>query len=240
LGRDVIASPSTAAADAARFADAHRALVADSNIQFSLHRTPPPEQPPAWLRTFGHWLSEMLKPVGRFFAWIGSLLPDAPYARILMWTVLIAAALALLWMLFIRLREGTWRLPRRRRRTNATDATQDPEWQPEAAPARAWLEEADALAEHGDYAAAAHHLLMRSVEDIGRRRPGLVRPALTSRDLAASAAVPARARELFAHIARVVERSLFGGRDVSRDEWTHCREAYADFARAPAWSARTA
>jgi len=182
----------------------------------------------------------VLEPVGRFLAAIGRLFPDAPYARILMWTVLAVAAIALLWMLFVRWRDGEWRLPLWRRKSAAAPIGQEPEWRPEAAPAHAWLEEADALAEQGDYAAAAHHLLIRSVEDIGRRRPGLVRPALTSRDLASSVAVPPRARALFAHIATVVERSLFGGRDVTRDEWTRCRDAYADFAASRAWSARPA
>ena len=42
--------------------------------------------------------SSVLRPIGRFLDWLGSYLPDAPYARILLWTVLIAAALALGWM----------------------------------------------------------------------------------------------------------------------------------------------
>ena len=239
-GRTIIASPSNGAAAADRFAEAHRALLADPNIQFALRPAPPPEQPPAWLRAFGMWLTDVLKPVGRFLAAIGRLMPDAPYARIILWAVLIAAALFVLWMLWTRLRDGAWQLPRFRRTESAAADRQEEEWRPDAAPARAWLEEADALAEGGHFAAAAHHLLIRSVEDIGRRRPGLVRPALTSRDLAASAALPPRARALFASIAKVVENSLFGGRDVSRDEWSGCREAYADFAGAGAWSTRAA
>ena len=46
----------------------------------------------------------------------------------------------------------------------------------------------------GRYAEAVHHLLFRSIEDIGGRRPRLVRPALTSRELAAAAGVPPPAR----------------------------------------------
>jgi hypothetical protein len=41
---------------------------------------------------------------------------------------------------------------------------------------------------------------------------------------------------LFATIAAVVERSLFGGRSVGADDWSSCRAAYADFARQPSWS----
>jgi len=215
-------------------------LLADPNIQFVLRTPPAPQQPPEWLRAFGKWLGHVLRPVGDFFAAIGRLMPDAPYARIIMWGVLVAAAIFLLWLLWVRLREGNWRLPRRSRRAAAAIEAQEEEWQPEAAPARAWLEEADTLAGQGLYAEAAHHLLIRSIEDLGRRRPGLVRPALTSRDLSASTAVPPRARSLFTHIAQVVERSLFGGRGVTNDDWSACRQAYADFAQARTWAAKGA
>jgi hypothetical protein len=177
-------------------------------------------------------------PIGRFFRWIGRFIPDLPYAEIFLWLAIAAVAASLLWMIVTRLREGSWRWPKwRRRKAPSQDAPEEEAWQPEAGPAREWLEEADALAARGLYAQAAHHLLLRSVEDIGKRRPGLVKPALTSRDLARATAVPSRARELFATIAAVVERSLFGGRSVGADDWSSCRAAYADFARQPSWSA---
>jgi hypothetical protein len=230
----IIADPAQTAAE--RFAAAHRALRANADIQFDLHRMPPPQPPPAWLRAIGDWIRNALRPVGRFFDWLGSFLPDAPYARILLWSVLIAVAVALAWMAWTRWQEGAWRLPSlRRRRGGVAEVVEEDDWQPEAAPARAWLEEADALADQGRFAEAAHHLLIRSVEDIGRRRPGLVQPALTSRDLARASAVPPRARQLFSGIAAVVERSLFGGRPVEAADWAECRSAYADFARTAAW-----
>ena len=232
----IIAGQGQAAAE--RFAAAHRALRANPDIQFDLHRMPPPRQPPAWLKALGEWLRSVFRPVGRFLDWLGSFLPDAPYARILLWSVLIAVAIALGWRIWTRFKEGNWRLPRwRRRGTAVAESAEEEQWQPEAAPVRAWLEEADVLAGEGRFAEAAHHLLIRSVEDIGRRRPGLVQPALTSRDLARAQAVPPRARELFAGIAAVVERSLFGGRAVDAHDWAECRSAYADFARTTAWKA---
>jgi hypothetical protein len=231
----IIAGQGQSAAE--RFAAAHRALRANADIQFDLKRSTPPVQAPAWLRAFGEWLRSIFRPVGRFLDWIGSFLPDAPYARILFWSVLIAGLAALAWMIWTRVREGQWRMPRLRRPQLAQAAEEEEEWRPEAAPVRAWLEEADALAGEGRFAEAAHHLLLRSVEDIGRRRPGLGRPALTSRDLARAPAVPERARQLFAGIAAVVERSLFGGRAVDAEDWAACRSAYADFARTAAWKA---
>ena len=222
---------------AARFADAYRALRANPDVQFDLHPAAPPTPDPAWWRAFREWLHDAMAPVRRMLDWLAGLIPDAPYARILLWSALIAAAVGLGWLLWTRLREGEWRLPRWRRPIAEDDADHDEGWQPEAAPARAWLDEADALAEQGLFAEAAHHLLIRSVEDIGRRRPGLIRPALTSRDLARAPAVPPRARELFAGIAAVVERSLFGGRAVGAEDWTSARAAYADFALPGQWRA---
>lgn len=140
-------------------------------------------------------------------------------------------------MLYRRLRHGTWRLPRWRRAAPAFEAADEEEWRPDFAPARSWLEEADALAAQGRFAEAIHHLLFRSIEDIARRRPHLVRPALTSRELAAADAVPNGARGLFARIAALVERSLFGGRAVGPSDWSDARAAYADFALPGAWRA---
>lgn len=198
----------------------------------------PPTQPPAWLRAFGQWLRHyVFGPIGRFLEVLGGLIPDAPYARILLWTVLAAGLIAIGWMVWTRMREGNWRAPRWRRRQVPELVEAEEEWRPDAAPVRAWLEEADVLAGEGRFAEAAHHLLLRSVEDIGRRRPGLVRPALTSRDLARAPVLPQRARQLFSGIAAVVERSLFGGRAVDAGDWAECREAYADFAKTAAWKA---
>ena len=219
------------------FAAAHQALQADPAIQFNLPPTPPPPKPPEWLKELGEWLNRVTKPVGRFFDWVGSFMPDAQLARFLLWTVLAVAAATLLVLIFMRLRHGEWRLPWRRREAAEYVPPEQEEWVPEAAPVRSWLEEADALAARGRFAEAIHHLLLRSIEDIARRRPKLVRPALTSRELSASDGIPAAARELFAAIARLVERSLFGGREVGRSDWDQARTAYADFALARAWQA---
>jgi uncharacterized protein DUF4129 len=164
-------------------------------------------------------------------------MPDAPYARIFLWTVIAIAAAALALLIWQRIRTGEWRLPRRRRAAADAGAEEESSWAPEAAPARAWLNEADALAGQGLYAEAVHHLLFRSVEDIAKRRPRVVRPALTSRELAAAEAVPPAARDLFARIARLVERSLFGGRAVGEGDWSAARAAYADLVLPRTWRA---
>ncbi|MBN8841086.1 MAG: DUF4129 domain-containing protein [Sphingomonadales bacterium] len=206
---------------------------ADASIQFDLTRPPKPPEPPAWLVKLGEWIADALAPVGRFLRWISSLMPDAPYARILLWSLIALLVAGLIWLVVDRVRSGEWRLPRRRRTPYVAPAEEV--WAPEAGPARAWLKEADALAAEGRFAEAVHHLLFRSVEDIARRRPQLVRPALTSRELARAEALPPAARGLFTAIAALVERSLFGGRPVGADDWRVAREAYADLAVGKAW-----
>jgi hypothetical protein len=221
-----------------RLAAAHHALRAGRDIQFDMGQTPPPRPDPAWLKSFGDWLERVLAPVGRLFKWLDGLLPDLPYVRIFFWAMVAILAALLVWIVVDRVRHGVWRLPRLRPRRfvpGAQEAQED--WRPDAAPARAWLSEADALAAQGRYAEAAHHLLLRSVEDMAARRPHLVRPALTARDLARAPDIPAAPRRLFAQIAAVVERSLFGGRGVGAEDWSACRAAYADFARAGSWAA---
>jgi hypothetical protein len=218
-----------------QFAQAYKGLRADPSIQFNLTPANPQPKPPAWLEALGRWLKHYLfEPIGKAWQWIGSFFPDAPYARIFLWTVLAVAVLALAWAIYNRLRHGEWRL-KLPRLAAAADLSSEDEWHPDETPARSWLEEADALARQGRYAEAAHHLLFRSIEDISSRRPNLVRPALTSREIAASQGIPARARELFAAIARLVERSLFGGRPVGESDWLEARGAYSDFALAGAW-----
>ncbi|HEX4694621.1 DUF4129 domain-containing protein [Sphingomonas sp.] len=196
----------------------------------------PPQPPhiPAWLRSLG----DLLRQVGKLFEWLTNLMPAAPYVRILLWLVIAALALLLVWMIVDRVRSGEWHAPLKRKRARQVDvAADEQEWAPDAAPAREWLAEADSLAARGLYAEAVHHLLFRSVEDIKRRRPQIVRPSLTSRELAAASGIPTIARELFAKIARQVEHSLFGGRALGADDWQSARAAYADFALPGQWKA---
>lgn len=220
-----------------RLVAAHRALRDRGDVQFDLLPAEPPAQPPEWLKALGRAVEQLLAPVGRLLRWISSFMPDAPYARIFLWTVIALLVLLLLRVAYDRIRHGEWRLPRLRRSLSADSAAEpiEEDWTPAAEPARQWLNEADRLAATGRYSEAVHHLLLRSVEDIGQRRPRLLRPALTSRELARAEAIPSAPRRLFADLAAVVERSLFGGVPVGADEWERCRQAYADFARARSW-----
>ncbi|MBW6526453.1 DUF4129 domain-containing protein [Sphingomonas sp. RHCKR7] len=222
----------------ARFAEAHRALLADPAVQFQLTRRPPPPEPPMWLRRLGEWIEAGLRPLARALRWLGAWLPDLPdlpYARVLLWTVIALLLAGVTWAAVERLRFGHWRWPRWRRRRDGIPETPDATPLFDPAPVRAWLREADALAAAGRFAEAVHLLLFRSIEDLARRRPGMVQPALTARELAAAPALPPPARARFAAIAGQVERSLYGGRPVDAACWAATRADYAAFALPAAW-----
>ncbi len=199
-----------------RFASAHRALVADSSIQFDLPRFVVPKTP------------EWLKPLAEFIKWIA---PAFPY---LFWGTIGVAVLTILYLVLSNLDGFEW--PWQRRSKDAAD--HEDSWRPEAGAARALLAEAEALAAQGRYAEAARLLLLRSVEDIARRLPQFLKPSLTARDISTAEALPGPARPAFAAIARVVELSAFGSRTVTADAWVECRAAYAQFALPESWSGR--
>ncbi len=203
----------------AEFAEAHRALLADSSIQFDLPmiEPPTPRTPPSWWGSLFNWLSG-----------------EHPLLRLLVYALLVAAALLILWLVVRAVARSAWW--QRWRAGAQDDATgSDKSWRPADAPARALLGEADALAAQGLFSQAARLLLFRSIEDIDGRRPELVRPALTSRDIAALDAIPDKPRSAFARIARLVERSLFARRDLGEQDWRECRSAYEEFAFAEGW-----
>jgi hypothetical protein len=195
---------------------AHNSVLADPTIQFQ-HTTNAmvaPKEPPTWLRQLADLLADISPFLGYLF-WIGLALLGALFAYFIITEVM--------GVRFFQKSEPVAKpLP-------------VPEWQPDAKDARDLLAAADALAAEGQYEEAVHLILLRSIEDIDRRRPLVVRPALTTRDIAAIDALPDRARPAFTRIAGAVERTLFGGGRIDRDEFSHCREAYAAFALPAGW-----
>lgn len=213
-GEHLAAGSADALARPDGFAAAHHALIADRTLQFRMKGIDPPPKPPNWLEP----LMKSLEAAGPVLSWI-------------FWIIIGIAALGIVWLIVrevVRIR-----LPRRQPKLNISD----PLWRPQAAQALALLADADALAAEGDFAAAAHLLLTRSIQDIDGRLPNTVRPALTARDIGGLARLPEAARPTFARIARVVEASLFGGASVDRAAWLDCRDAYEAFAFPAHWSA---
>lgn len=211
-----------AGASSESFAAAHGRLLADKDIQFQLAGAPrvEPPKPPV----LPEWLDSVFKGIGGFFNAIG------PLFTYLFWVLL---ALVVGTIIYFILREFTdFRFPWQK---GKADEDEEIGWTPDNAPARALLAEADALADAGRFDEAAHLILLRSVEDIDRRKPDLLKPSSTARELAAAQSMPEKARATFGLIARHVEASLFGGQALDAAGWAQCRDAYGRFALAGEW-----
>ena len=190
---------------------AHAEVLSDRSIQFDFPTLAQP-RPPEWLR----WLGDALKAI-------------APFLEYAFWGGL---ALALAVILFLIVREVI-RVRWSERKGAAVLRGME---RPERARTEALLADADRLAAEGRFAEAVHLLLRRTLGDLGEREPAFVRPALTSREIAAIEAMPAKARRSFAEIAGAVERAIFAGRPVDADEFAACRRAYEAFAAPEAWT----
>jgi len=194
-----------------KLAAGHRALKAAKNIQFDFGSVPPPPKTPEWLKALGRFLEAI-----------------APGLQYVFWGAVIVGLALILYFIVREFAPESWF---RGRRTTpvATD------WRPDEAQARALLEDADRLAAAGQFEAAIHILLFRSIDDLAARRPGVVRPAFTSRDIAGLEVLPPAAREAFARLAQAVERTFFGGRSAGAEEFGRARADYEAFAFAENW-----
>jgi hypothetical protein len=200
------------AAAEAKLAAAHRAMRKAEGLQFDFASIEPPKVP-EWVR----WVGEIFQ----------ALWP------VIKWVFILGLAITAAFVLYVILREiGAIRLPGFKKGGMGPE----PAWRPTPERARALLEDADRLAAEGRYEEAAHLLLFRSIDDLSDRKPGAVRPALTSRDIAQLDAIPAAARAAFGRIAEVVERSFFGGRPVGAEGFAECRTAYQAYAFAEGWT----
>jgi hypothetical protein len=194
--------------------------MSDHALQFSF--TPAPPKPnfvePEWMKVLGRWIGGAVKFL-------------TPYAIDLFWMGVGAAIVAVLYLILREIMGSRW--PFRRKRTVRVKPA---DWRPDPFRAKALLADADRLAAEGRYDEAAHVLLFRSIDDIEDRRPRLVRPALTARDIGALDALPPAAREAFGVVAAAVERSLFGGRTLDASTFAEARAAYQAFAFGESWS----
>jgi len=196
-------------------------LLRDPSLQFGFGKAqlPPRTELPGWLKAIFQAIGDVLNAIAPFLGWIfiGGL----------------AAALAV--VLFFILREFArtrWPDLFKKKRRAAKPAA----WRPDAVVARALLEEADKLAAAGRYAEAVRLILHRSIEEIEGRRPRLVKPAYTAREIGRLTDIPENARSVFVGIAGVVEKSFFGGQGLDADGFAACRKAYETFAFPGAWA----
>lgn len=189
------------------------AVRASADIQYAPVAPPKPPATPAWLEALGKFLRELFEPLGRA---LGLSWP------VLQWLLIALAAIGVLLI--------AWRLIAPLLAQRRVTAEPESEWVPDRTAALTLLEDADRLAREGQYDAATHLLLRRSVAQISDARPDLIQPASTAREIAGLAALPDRARTAFAHISVLVERSRFALRGLDAADWQAARAAYAEFA----------
>ncbi|MGX7896530.1 hypothetical protein [Tsuneonella sp. HG222] len=199
------------------------AVRADGSIQFTPLEQPKAPDPPDWLQRLLEWLGEVLQPVARALDSVFRLVGLS--WDVGKWILLALAVAALGWLVWTNLR------PTLKRKAEAP--TTEAVWQPERGAALGLLEDADRLAQAGDFAGATHLLLQRSVAQIDAARPGLLHPSSTAREISTLPALPATARTAFGTIAARVERSLFALRALDAGDWQAARAAYAEFALGP-------
>lgn len=192
---------------------------ADANIQFTPTPAPKPPVLPQWWLDFLAWLKELLSPV------MEALAAAWPILRILLLLALAAGVLTLIWVILAPYVEQ-WR----GRKREVEDI-----WQPGQEAARELLAEAEALAAIGQFDQAVRLLLHRSIADIEKHRPDLLRPSSTSREIGQFDSLPDASRAMFAVIAGQVERGLFAALPIDEKGWQLSRDAYAGFALRENW-----
>ncbi|HYD13285.1 MAG TPA: hypothetical protein VEC11_10600 [Allosphingosinicella sp.] len=243
---------------ARQLGDAHRQLLTDNSIQFELptggygpgdRQVPMPNSPPAAPTADPSLAPPQAAPT---IQGDPAAAPPAPASapdlsasggssgldgvmQVFLWIAAgIALAILLYWLFAFFCDRGLGGREGRPRKLREAKGEGEA-WRPEESLATELLDEADVLASQGRYDEAARLLLHRSIGEIHAHRPDLVRPALTSRDIAGHPLLPSGPAAAFARIAALVERSFFARRALGPDDWQDCRTAYREFAFAEGW-----
>ncbi len=188
-----------------------RAIKRDEAYQFELAE-PIPQKP----------ASAFEKALGRFFDAIFSFI--APLLAIIFYLGAGALILGALYLIGRAIYETRFAksAPKKSEEPNI------PLYQPAQAQARILLDEVDKLAAEGRYGEAVHTLLFRSIQDIDRNRPNVVRRSLTAREIGDLSILTPQARTAFSTIASVSELAHFGGVAVNKAGFETARRAYAN------------
>jgi len=150
--------------------------------------------------------------------------------QVLFWLTVIAAALIMLSIL-------AETLTNRRRKGPPEDADDDTvpvsvSRTPPPARRTTSLEEADRLAEQGRFAEAIQVLLITAIARIAERTRASIASSLTGREILLFEPVPDALRRHLGTIVSTEERSHFGARPVSLDDYNACRQSFVSIAAA--------
>ena len=191
--------------------DSFRELKRDESIQYDLADVIPPKPQSAFSKALSDFfigLFKILFPILELCFWIG----------------LGALFMSALYMIGRAIYETRFAKPVKK------EKHEDPEiplYEPARAQARILLDEVDRLAAEGKYGEAVHTLLFRSIQDIDRNRPNVIRRSLTAREIGSLSILTQNSRQAFSTIAGVSELSHFGGNPIGKSGFDIARQAYA-------------
>jgi len=147
----------------------------------------------------------------------------SPIFSMLMWALLIAGGLILIFYVARELGRG------RKDRVRASDPAIAEEPVPVEAQLDAPLEDADRLAREGKYAEAIHTLLLRTFQELAKAASSRVSAHLTSREILASIPMLTDGRDALGELVAVVELTWFGDDVPGEPEWLRCRAQFDRF-----------
>jgi hypothetical protein len=139
--------------------------------------------------------------------------------RIMLWGAVILGVLVTIWSL-----RDSLPIISRSRRIVAREATGSLS-SPSSRMDEAQLE-ADDLAGQGHYGEAMHVLLLKSLAEIRTRLGVSFAASLTSREIVRRVQLPQTGGNALAAIVQSVERTYYGGRPASREDYAGCRDEF--------------
>ncbi len=146
----------------------------------------------------------------------------SPIIAMLMWALLIAGAVIVVFYVIKELAKGG-----RKDRVRADDPVIGEEPVPAPAELDRPLEDADALARQGKFAEAIHTLLLRTFQELARASK--ISPHLTSREILAKIPLLTDGRDALGELVAVVELTWFGDDVPGEPEWLRCRAQFDRF-----------
>lgn len=158
-----------------------------------------------------------IRPAG-WLDWLNFDLPP-DLLRLLLWGAVILGVLVTLWSL----RDSLPVFSRSR-----TIVTRDEAFQTSGSSGR--MEEAqieaDDLARQGRYGEAMHLLLLKSLTEIRRGLGVSFAVSLTSREILRRVQLPDLGRDALSGVVQSVERTYYGGRSASQEDYIDCRTRF--------------